>query len=409
MPLTDTAIKNAKPQAKKVKLFDGEGLFLLITPTGGKWWRLKYRFGGKEKLLSLGVYPEIGLKEARRRRDEARTLVAQGVDPSEQRKEDKALAEAESKEKANTFRAVATDWLSVYGPDLTEKHALKLRRYLENELFPAFGNKPVSEIVPMDILDAARPKQEKGRIQTAHRLVQLTGQILQYAVIKGVLTANVGLGISKALQPIRVTSYPAVTDPKEIGRLLRAIDSYRGYPSIRYFLKILPYVFTRPGELRVAEWEEVNFEEAMLTIPWHRMKMRKVSRKDHRVPLSRQVIGLLKELQEFSGTGRFIFPGIRAKTDTKSDAGPLNALRDMGYDQDTMTLHGFRSMASTRLNEMGVRPDLVEAQLAHKDPDAVRMVYNRAEYLDERRDMMQRWADYLDELRAKTDFGASAL
>ena len=403
MPLTDTAIKNAKSQAKQVKLFDGEGLFLLVTPSGGKWWRLKYRLGGKEKLLSLGVYPEISLKEARRRRDEARTLIAQGIDPSDQRKEEKAVAEAESKEKENTFQAVATEWLSVYGPDLTEKHALKLRRYLDNELFPAFGNKPVTELVPMDILDAARPKQEKGRIQTAHRLVQLTSQVLQFAVIKGVLKANVGLGLSKALQPIRVTSYPAVTEPKEIGRLLRAIDNYKGYPSIRYFLKILPYVFTRPGELRIAEWEEVNFEEAMLTIPWHRMKTRKLSRKDHRVPLSRQVIALLHELQEFSGEGRFIFPGIRAKTDTISDAGPLNALRDMGYDQETMTLHGFRSMASTRLNEMGIRPDLIEAQLAHKDPDSVRMVYNRAEYLDDRREMMQTWADYLDELRENTD------
>ena len=399
MPLTDTAIKNAKSQTNQVKLFDGQGLFLLVTPSGGKWWRLKYRLKGKEKLLSLGVYPEISLKEARRRREEARTLIAQGIDPSDQRKEEKAVAEAESREKENTFRAVATDWLGVYGPDLTEKHALKLRRYLENDLFPAFGDKPVTELVPMDILDAARPKQEKGRVQTAHRLVQLTGQVLQYAVIKGILTANVGLGISKALQPIRVTSYPAIVEPKEIGRLLRAIDSYKGYPSIRYFLKILPYIFTRPGELRVAEWTEVNFEEAMLTIPWGRMKTRKLSRKDHRVPLSRQVIALLRELQEFSGEGRFIFPGIRARTDTISDAGPLNALRDMGYDQDTMTLHGFRSMASTRLNEMGMRPDLVEAQLAHKDPDSVRMVYNRAEYLTERREMMQTWADYLDELR----------
>ena len=192
---------------------------------------------------------------------------------------------------------------------------------------------------------------------------------------------------------------PAVTEPKEIGRLLRAIDGYNGYPSIVYFLRILPYVFTRPGELRIAEWQEVDFAQAMLTIPWHRMKTRKLSRKDHKVPLASQVLRLLEELHEFSGDGRYILPGIRAKTDTISDAGPLNVLRDLGYDQNTMTLHGFRSMASTRLNEMGIRPDLVEAQLAHKDPDAVRMVYNRAEYLNERREMMQTWADYLDELK----------
>lgn len=250
MPLTDTAIKNAKSQVKPIKLFDGEGLFLLVTPSGGKWWRLKYRLAGKEKLFSLGVYPDISLKEARRRREEARTLIAQGIDPSDQRKEEKAVAEAESKEKENTFRAVAMDWFNMYSPDLSEKHALKLRRYLENELFPAFGDKPVTELTPMDILDAARPKQEKGRVQTAHRLVQLTGQVLQFAVLKGVVKVNVGLGLSKGLQPIRVTNYPAITDPKEIGRLLRAIDNYDKYPSIVYFLKILPYVFTRPGELR---------------------------------------------------------------------------------------------------------------------------------------------------------------
>ena len=329
-------------------------------------------------------------------------MVAQGIDPSARRQEDKTAAEVASREKANTFQAVATEWINVQAPDLTEKHALKLRRYLENALFPVFGNKSVTELVPMDILEAARPAQEKGRVQTAHRLVQLAGQVLQYAVIKGVAKANVAAGITRALQPIRVTSYAAVTEPKEIGKLLRAIDNYTGYPAITYFLKILPYVFTRPGELRVAEWSEVNFEEAMLTIPWQRMKTRKLSRKDHRVPLSRQTIALLQDLREFSGTDRFLFPSVRAKTDTISDAGPLNALRDMGYDQDTMTLHGFRSMASTRLNEMGIRPDIIEAQLAHKDPDAVRMVYNRAEYMDERRDMMQTWADYLNGLRAQT-------
>ena len=399
MPLTDTAIKNLKPQDKNAKLFDGEGLFLLVTPSGGKWWRLKYRFGGKEKLLSLGVYPEISLKEARRRRDEARSFVAQGIDPSQQRKEEKEVALAESREQANTFEAVAQDWLGVYRHDLTPKHALKLQRYIENTLCPAFGNKPVASLTPMDILDAARPAQEKGRIQTAHRLVQLTGQILQYAVIKGQVNANVASGISKTLPPIRETSYAAVTAPKEIALLLRAIDGYSGYRSIVYFLKILPYVFTRPGELRVAEWQEVNFEEAMLTIPWKRMKTRKLSQKDHRVPLSRQVVDLLKELHSFSGNGKYLFPSARAKTDTISDAGPLNALRDLGYDKDTMTLHGFRSMASTRLNEMGKRPDLIEAQLAHKDPDSVRMVYNRAEYLNERREMMQGWADYLDSLK----------
>jgi integrase len=294
------------------------------------------------------------------------------------------------------------DWFNTYAPDLDAKHALKLRRYLENVFFPAIGGKSVAALLPIDILDAVRGTQERGRLSTTHRQVQLAGQVLQYAFIKGLVSVNVARGITGALQPLRVTSFAAITDPKEIGRLLRAIDNYAGFPSIRYFLKILPYVFTRPGELRLAEWIEVNFDEAMLTIPWQRTKTRKLSKKDHRVPLARQVLALFQELHEFSGAGRFLFPSIRAKTDTISDAGPLNALRDMGYDQNTMTLHGFRSMASTRLNEMGMRPDLVEAQLAHKDPDAVRMVYNRAEYLNERREMMQEWADYLDGLREQS-------
>ncbi|MDL2268054.1 integrase arm-type DNA-binding domain-containing protein [Desulfovibrio sp. OttesenSCG-928-G15] len=402
MRLTDTAIKAFKPKDKPYREFDGGGMYLEITPKGGKLWRLKYRFGGKEKRLSFGVYPTVGLKEARERREQAKKLLSQGIDPGLEKKETKAAAIAEQQKQENTFQFVAMDWFNTYAPDLTEKHALKLRRYLEGVFFPAIGGRPVAELLPADILAAVQAAQGRGRIHTAHRLTQLAGQVLQHAFIKGFVSVNVARGITGALQPLRTTSYAAITDPKEIGRLLRAIDNYAGYPSITYFLKILPYLFTRPGELRVAEWSEVNFEESMLTIPRQRMKTRKLSNKDHRVPLARQVVALLRELHAFSGGGRFLFPGIRAKTDTISDAGPLNALRDMGYDQNTMTLHGFRSMASTRLNEMGVRPDLVEAQLAHKDPDSVRMVYNRAEYLNERREMMQRYADYLDELRGQS-------
>ena len=401
-PLTDTVIRLAKPKSKPCKLFDGGGLFMLITTSGGKLWRLKYRLRGTERLLALGVYPAVSLKDARRRRDEAKEQVAKGIDPGEEKKEAKAAVIAAQREKENTFEAVAMEWFNSYAPDLSEKQVLKLRRFLEKVLFPAIGGKPVTILVPADILDAVRPVQDQGKISTAHDIVRLAGQVLQYAFIKGLVPVNVGRGITGALQPLRVTSYAAITDPKEIGRLLRAIDNYTGFFSIRYFLKILPYVFTRPGELRLAEWDEINFDEAMLTIPWWRMKTRKLLKKDHRVPLARQVLVLFRELHKFSGSGRFIFPSIRAKTDTISDPGPLNALRDMGYDQDTMTLHGFRSMASTRLNEMGMRPDLVEAQLAHKDPDSVRMVYNRAEYLNERREMMQTYADYLDKLREQT-------
>ncbi len=399
MSLSDTALRNAKPTDKPQKLADSEGLYLYISPIGGKLWRMDYRFAGKRKTLSFGKYPAVGLKDARTRRDKAKELLANGIDPSEQKKVSKRIIIEEERRNQNTFRLVAFEWFDTYAPDLSEKHALKLRRYLENALFEPFGSKVITDIVPADILEAARPAQEKGRIQTAHRLVQLTGQVLQYAVIKGLLNVNVATGITRALQPIRVTSYPAVTAPKEIGRLLRAIDHYEGFPSIVYFLKILPYVFTRPGELRLAEWEDIDFDNSLFIVPWHRMKTRKVNRKDHHVPLARQVVALLKELQEFSGNGQFVFPGARAKTDTISDAGPLNVLRDIGYPKEIMTLHGFRSMASTRLNEMGYRPDIIETQLAHKDPDAVRMVYNRAQYMDERRKMMQEWGDYLDELK----------
>ena len=275
-PLTDKDIQNAKPKGKPYSLFDGGGLFLLIAPAGGKWWRLKYRLENKEKLISLGVYPDVSLKEARRRRDEARELIAKGIDPSAERKESKAAAIAEQRERENTFATVAMEWFNTYAPDLDEKHALKLRRYLENVFFPAIGGKSVADLLPVDILEAVHNTQERGRLSTAHRQVQLAGQVLQYAFIKGLVSVNVARGITGALQPVRVTNFAAITDPKEIGRLLRAIDNYAGYPSIRYFLKILPYVFTRPGELRVAEWSDVNFDEAMLTIPWQRMKTRKL-------------------------------------------------------------------------------------------------------------------------------------
>lgn len=403
MKLTDTFLRGLKPTGTVQKHADGGGLYLHVSASGGRLWRLAYRYDGKQKTLSLGAYPAVSLKDARRRRDEAKELLAAGMDPGVCKQAAKAAAVAEQREKMNTFQAVALDWLAVYGPDLTEKHALKLRRYLDTTFFPAIGEKSVVDLVPADILEAVRPAQERGRIQTAHRLVQLAGQILQHAFIRGQVKFNVARGITGALPPLRTTSFAAITEPREIGRLLRAVDNYAGHPSIVYFLKILPYVFTRPSELRLAEWSEINFEERMVTVPWQRIKTRKISRKDHQVPLADQVVALFQELHAFSGGGRYIFPSIRAKTDTISDAGPLNALRDMGYDKQTMTLHGFRSLASTRLHEMGARSDIIEAQLGHKDPDAVRAIYNRSEHLGERREMMQRWANYLDSLRMHKD------
>ena len=397
MPLTDTAIRSAKPGNKPIKLSDGEGLYLEVAPSGGKWWRLKYRFHGKEKRISLGVYPAISLKEARKRRDEAKEQIAHGLDPSEQKKAVKVATIAEQKEKENTFEAVAREWFTSYSPTLSEKHVKKLQRYLDNSIFPVFGGKPVSTVEPSDILAVARPKEAKGRIETAHKICQLCGQVLEFAKITGRIKYNVGTGLSRALQPIRAQSYPAVTEPKAIGVLLRDIDAHEGYFSIKYFLKILPFVFTRPSELRLAQWDEINFDAAMWRIPAKRMKMRR----EHTVPLARQVVALLAELKTLCGTSPFLFPSTRAKTDTISDVGPLAALRNIGYSKEKMCLHGFRAMASTNLNELGYRADVIEAQLAHKELDAVRLAYNRAEYTEERRKMMQGWADYLDELRGK--------
>ncbi|MDY3810663.1 integrase arm-type DNA-binding domain-containing protein [Desulfovibrio porci] len=367
MPLTDTAIRNAKPGNKPAKLSDGGGLYLEVAPTtGGKWWRLKYRIDGREKRISLGTYPTVSLKEARRRRDEAKEQLAHGLDPSEVKKEARQAALVERLERENTFEAVAREWFASYSPTLSEKHSKKLYRYLEKLIFPVFGSKGVSTVEPADILAVARPKEAQGRIETAHKICQLCGQVLEFAKITGKVKYNVGMGLSKALQPIRAQSYPAITDPKKIGILLRDIDAYEGYFSISYFLKILPYVFTRPSELRLAQWSEFDLAEMLWRIPAKRMKMRK----EHIVPLAPQVMGLLSELWDYSSTSAFLFPSTRAKSNTISDVGPLAALRNLGYDKNTMCLHGFRAMASTRLNEMGYRADVIEAQLAHKEPDA---------------------------------------
>jgi len=396
MPLTNTNIINAKATGTVQKLTDGEGLYLYISPSGGKLWQMAYRFNGKQKTLSFGKYPAVSLQDARMRRAEAKEQLAKGIDPGAQKKEAKIAAKTAQKEAENIFETIAREWYVSYSPSLTEKHALKLMRYLEKDYFPAIGKIPVTELEPMRILDVIRPVEAKGRINTAHRLSNLASQVLAYAQITGRVKYNIASGLTRALRPDRAQSYASITDPNGIGVLLRQIDEYKGHFSVVYFLKILPYVFTRPSELRLAEWSEFNFEEAMWRIPAKRMKMRR----EHSVPLSPQVIVMLHELKEFSGEGKYLFPSVRAKTTVLSDVGPLAALRNLGYTKEQMTLHGFRAMASTRLNEMpGVRPDVIEAQLAHKEQDSVRLAYNRAEYTEERRKMMNGWAEYLDGLR----------
>ena len=398
MKLNDTTLRSIKATGKIQKLSDGGGLYCHVTLTGSMLWRLAYRFNGKQKLLAIGAYPAVSLKDARKKRDEAKELLGKGIDPGEEKKEQKAAALAKEREDRETFQNVALEWFAGYGPTLSIKHAAKLTSFLHNKLFPIIGDKPIVSIEARDIFEAVNLEAGKGHIETSHKLVNLCNQVLKYARLTGRVKYNVATGLTEALPPVQGRHLPGITKPKEIGQLLRDIDAYDGYFSIAYILKILPYVFTRPSELRRAEWSEFDFDENIWTIPAERMKMKK----EHKVPLSRQVVALLQELQVYSGGDKYLFPGVRAKSTPISDAGALVALRNMGYTQDKICLHGFRTTASTNLNELGFRYDVVEAQLAHQEQNTVRDAYNRAEYMKERKDMMQKWANFLDKLRSET-------
>ena len=393
--LTDTAIRAAKPKEKRYKLTDGEGLYVEVAPSGGKWWRIKYRFGGKEKRLSLGVYPAVGLKEARSRTAEIKDMLLRGLDPGEERKAAKAEAVAVETAKGQTFEAVAREWFEKKRVAWTPGHQKKILSRLENQLFPHLGKEPLAELEAVDYLAAIQKAEARGAIETAHRLAQLCGQVTRYARISGIVKHDAAAGLTEALAPVQTCHYAAITDPAVIGRLLRDIDAYQGEPTICHALRILPYVFVRSGELRAATWEEIDLDAATWVIPAGRMKMRR----PHVVPLASQVVKLFRSMREFSGPTGLVFPSTFSATRCISDMGLLNALRRMGYGKETMTIHGFRGMASTLLNEQGYRPDVIEAQLAHGEKNAVRAAYNHAEYLPERRCMMQEWADYLDNLR----------
>ena len=398
MKLTDTALRALKPTDKVQKLSDGGGLYLHVTPTGSKLWRMAYRFEGKQKLLSFGAYPTLSLRDARKLREEAKEQLVKGIDPGAEKREAKAAVIAKEREERDTFESVAREWFAKYGPTLSPKHEAKLRRYLENTLFPVLGRKLVAHLEPADFLAVVQPAERMGHNETAHKLMRLCGQVTRYARITGRVKYDVAAGLTEALRPVQNTHFAAVTEPEAIGQLLRDIDDYTGHTSVLFCLKILPYVFTRPSELRLAQWSEFDLEGAVWRIPAKRMKMRR----EHVVPLAHQVLAMLHELHRYTGNCEFLFPSIRALTTPISVMAPLAALRRMGYAKDAMTLHGFRAMASTRLNELGFRADVIEAQLAHKEPDAVRLAYNRAEYMDERRTLMQSWADYLDGLRNET-------
>ena len=392
MAMTDTKAKNAKPKDKQYKIFDADGLFLLISPKGGKWWRFKYRFGGKEKLMSLGTYPEISLVEARGKRDEARKKVAKGIDPMQARKEQKA----EKLKTKSTFELVAREWHKKFKPTWSGKYADEIIGRLEYNVFPWIGNIPINEIKAPELLMVLRRIESRGALETAHRVRTICGQVFRYAVATGRAERDTAADLKGAIPPTKPKHRAAITDPKELGGLLRAIDGYKGSFVMRYALKLAALLFVRPGELRRMEWDEVDLDAMEWNIPPKKMK----TKNPHLVPLARQSVEILKELKPLTGSGRYVFPSPRTQKRPMSDNGVLSALRRMGIEKDEMTGHGFRAAARTLLDEvLQVRVDYIEHQLAHQVKDPNGRAYNRTAFLPERRKMMQTWADYLDGLK----------
>lgn len=407
MPLTDAEARKAAPREKPYRLADAAGMYLEVTPSGSKYWRLKYRFAGKEKKLALGVYPTVSLAEARRKRDDARQKLAAGIDPGEARKAEKRtlLLNAE-----NSFEAVAREWHARYAPTWSTGYAEKILRRLVLYAFPWLGPKPIIRLQPVDVLAILRRVETRGKLETAHRLRENVGQVMRYAVATGRAERDITADLRGALAPVQKQHFAAITDPTAVGELLRAIDGYTGTFPVLCALRLSPLVFQRPGELRLAEWGEFDFDGGMWAIPAARMKRTKAAKAagaDHLVPLSSQAISILRELQALTGRGRYLFPSVRTSARPMSDNTVNAALRRLGYDNETMTGHGFRAMARTILDEvLSVPAHIIEAQLAHTVRDPLGRAYNRTTHLPQRKEMMQRWADYLDGLRHLADHEA---
>jgi integrase len=400
MALTDVAIKNAKSHEKPYKMGDAGGLFLLVQPSGGKLWRLKYRVDGREKKLAIGPYPEISLAEARRRRDDARTLIVTGKDPSreKQRDKDRSRAQAES-----TFAALTKEYCAKRKRDGDKAWAattVTRSEYLLSLLDSSIGRVAIAEIKPPDVLAAVRKIEDKGKLESARRTLQLASAVFRYAVATGRLASDPTRDLRGALTAPTVKHYAAITDPKRVGEMLRAIDGYVGLGLTKLALQLAPHVFVRPSELRCAEWGEIDLDGALWTIPAAKMKMRKV----HHVPLSRQAVAVLRDVKAVTGPAGFVFPGMRSRARPMSENTLNAALRRLGYTSEEMTSHGFRALASTLLNESGRwHPDAIERALAHSDKDKVRAAYHRGQHWKERVEMAQWWSDYLDQLRKGAD------
>lgn len=395
-PLADIQVKNAKPKNKDYKLADGSGLYLLVTPTGGKLWRLKYRFGGKEKLLSYGAYPEISLGEAREKRDADRKLLANGVDPGEVKK---ALKEEKAAEK-RTFEAVAREWFAANEPAWSASHCATVKGRLERDIFPVIGRRSIAEIEHNDITELVQDiGKRRGKVETAKRIKIYCGQIFRYARHNKWVTSNptADLVLKEILPKRQKKHHAAITDPKKVAELLRAIDAYTGTFAVKCALQLAPMFFVRPGELQKAEWVEFDLDAATWEIPAERMKMKQ----PHIVPLAAQTIVILRELHKLTGDSKYLFPSLRSNKRPMSNVAMLAAFRRMGFVKEEMTTHGFRAMARTILDEVLDFPqDIIEHQLAHAVKDPNGRAYNRTTKLPQRRKMMQTWADYLDELKA---------
>lgn len=396
MPLTDTAIRTSKPSTKPVKLSDGGGLYLLLNPNGSRWWRLDYRFLGKRKTLSMGVYPYVSLKDARARREEAKTLLAAaGIDPSENRKAVKASRIAES---TNTLEIVTREWFAKFSSMWNESHGERIIRRFERDIFPWLGNKTISEITAPELLATIRRIESRGAIETAHRALGNCGQVFRYAIATGRATRDISSDLRGALPPSKPSHFAAITDPTKVGALLRVMDAYTGSYVVRYALRLAPLVFVRPGELRKAMWQDIDLHAA----EWRYVVTKTGT--PHIVPLCHQAVYILTELKAITGDGAYVFPSARTIERPMSDNAILAAMRRMGIEKDEMSGHGFRAMARTILDEvLGFRPDHIEHQLAHAVKDPNGRAYNRTAHLAERRKMMQAWADYLDRLKVGAD------
>lgn len=389
--ITDLAIRRAAPREKPYKIAAGLGLFLLVQPSGAKWWRLKYRFRGKEKLISLGVYPQVTLKEACSKRDEARKLLADGIDPSIHRQVQKRTDRELS---GNSFETIAREWYAKQSPSWADSHSSRVLSRFERDIFPRIGHRPISEITGPELLTAVRPIEHRGAVETAHRALWSCGQVFRYAVATGRAERDPSSDLRGALPAVRGSHFPAVTDPARVGEMLRMIDGYQGTPTVCSALKLAPLVFVRPGELRKAKWDEINLDERL----WSYFVTK--TSQDHIVPLSTQAVAILRELEPLTSRSPYVFPSARTRERPMSDNAVLAGMRRLGIPKEEMTGHGFRAMARTILDErLHFRPELIEQQLAHAVRDPLGRAYNRTAHLDDRRAMMQAWADYLDNLK----------